>query len=151
MCAEDCSDQLIGVFTNMFLFHSTFPTCQSSIIVHLPFKTTSAASMTTDWWHLVRLLSPNHYEVLWEGGPESHHPVFQDEFQQHLIDNSFGFRRNRSTEDAVATALQAALSHLKQPVTYITLLLSLSTGSPQAACWAHCLSPCTLTTTVPLT
>lgn len=115
---RDCADELAGVFTRIFnlsLEQSTVPTClKSSTIVPLPKKT--------------HISSYNDYR------PVALTPVvmkcFEKLVRSHIIGSlprdldphQFAYRANRSTEDAVATALHAALSHLEQQGSYVRML-----------------------------
>ena len=115
---KDCADQLAGVFTKIFnqsLTQSTVPIClKSSTIVPLPKKR-----------HITGL---NDYR------PVALTPVVMKCFEKlvrgHITSllprgfdpHQFAYRANRSTEDAVATALHAALSHLEQPGSYVRML-----------------------------
>ena len=115
---KDCADQLAGVFTRIFnqsLAQSTVPLClKSSTIVPLPKKR--------------NISSLNDYR------PVALTPVVMKCFEKLVRDHitsllprafdphQFAYRANRSTEDAVATALHAALSHLEQPGSYVRML-----------------------------
>ncbi|KAL0199254.1 hypothetical protein M9458_007794, partial [Cirrhinus mrigala] len=115
---KDCADQLAGIFTKIFnqsLAQSTVPPClKSSIIVPLPKKP--------------HISSLNDYR------PVALTPVvmkcFEKLVRRHITaalprsldSHQFAYRENRSTEDAVATALHAALSHLEQQRCYVRML-----------------------------
>ena len=115
---KDCADQLVGVFTKIFnqsLSQSTVPSClKSSTIVPLPKKT----NITTLNDYRPVALTPvvmKCFEKLVRSHIMSFIPPTFDPHQ-------FAYRANRSTEDAVATALHAALSHLEQAGSYARLL-----------------------------
>ncbi|TKS64906.1 N-lysine methyltransferase KMT5A [Collichthys lucidus] len=115
---RECADQLAGVFTRIFnrsLAQSSVPPClKSSTIVPLPKKP-----------HITSL---NDYR------PVALTPVvmkcFEKRVRSHITaalppthdSNQFAYRANRSTGDAVATALHAALSHLEQQGSYVRML-----------------------------
>ena len=115
---RDCADQLAGVFTKIFnqsLSRAAVPPClKSSTIVPLP-KKNSISSL-------------NDYR------PVALTPVitkcFEKLIRTHIISylpprfdpHQFAYRANRSTEDAIATALHSALSHLEQQGGYARLL-----------------------------
>ncbi|TKS65504.1 RNA-directed DNA polymerase from mobile element jockey [Collichthys lucidus] len=115
---RECADQLAGVFTRIFnrsLAQSSVPPClKSSTIVPLPKKP-----------HITSL---NDYR------PVALTPVvmkcFEKLVRSHITaalppthdSNQFAYRANRSTGDAVATALHAALSHLEQQGSYVRML-----------------------------
>jgi len=116
---KDCADQVAGVFTrilNRSPSQSTVPPClKSSIIVPLPKKP-----------HIISL---NDYR------PVALTPVVIKCFEKLVWDHitsllpptydphQFAYRANKSTEDAVITALHAVLSHLEQQETYVRLVL----------------------------
>ena len=115
---KDCADELAGVFTRIFnqsLAQSTVPLClKSSTIVPLPKK--RHISSLNDYRPVA--LTPvvmKCFEKLVRGHITSLLPRGFDPHQ-------FAYRANRSTEDAVATALHAALSHLEQPGSYVRML-----------------------------
>ncbi|KAM3842547.1 uncharacterized protein ACN63O_022346, partial [Diretmus argenteus] len=115
---KDCTDELAGVFTRIFnqsLAQSTVPPClKSSTIVPLPKK--RHISSLNDYRPVA--LTPvvvKCFEKLVWGHITSLLPRGFDPHQ-------FAYRANRSTEDAVATALHAALSHLEQPGNYVRML-----------------------------
>ena len=115
---KDCADQLAGVFTRIFnqsLAESIVPPClKSSIIVPLPKKP--------------HISSPNDYR------PVALTPVVMKCFEKlvrghitsllpkSLDPHQFAYREKRSTEDAIATALHTALSHLEQQGSYVRML-----------------------------
>ncbi|XP_051793955.1 uncharacterized protein LOC127530662 [Acanthochromis polyacanthus] len=115
---KDCADQLAGVFTRIFnpsLSQSIVPPClKSSTIVPLPKKQ--------------HIFSLNDYR------PVALTPVVMKCFEKlvrghitslllrSLDPHQFAYRANRSTEDAVATALHTSLSHLEQQGTCTWML-----------------------------
>lgn len=115
---KDCADQLAGVFMRIFnqsLTQSTVPPClKSSTIVPLPKK--PHISSLNDYRPVA--LTPvvmKCFEKLVRGLITSLLPKSLDSHQ-------FAYRANRSTEDAIATALHAALSHLEQQGSYVWML-----------------------------
>ncbi|KAK3534759.1 hypothetical protein QTP86_024092 [Hemibagrus guttatus] len=115
---KDCVDQLVGIFTQIFnqsLALSTVPPClKSSIIVPLPKK--SHISSLSDYWPVA--LTPvvmKCFKKLVRSHITSLLPASFDSHQ-------FAYRGNRSTEDAVATALHAVLSHLEKQGSYVQML-----------------------------
>ena len=115
---KDCADELAGVFTKIFnqsLALSTVPSClKSSIIVPLPKK--RHITSLNDYRPVA--LTPvvmKCFEKLVRGHITSLLPRGFDPYR-------FAYRANRSTEDAVATALHAALSHLEQRGSYVRML-----------------------------
>ncbi|KAM7373781.1 hypothetical protein PAMA_022061 [Pampus argenteus] len=115
---RDCADQLAGIFTRIFnrsLAQSNVPPClKSSIIVPVPKKP--------------------HISGLNDYRPVALTPVvmkcFEKLVRNHITSalprsldpHQFAYRANRSTEDAVATALHAALSHLEGQGNYVRML-----------------------------
>ncbi|KAK3548145.1 hypothetical protein QTP70_004851 [Hemibagrus guttatus] len=115
---KDCVDQLAGVFTRIFnqsLSQSTVPPClKSSTIIPLPKK--PHISSLNDYRPVA--LTPvvmKCFEKLVRGHITS---LLTQSFDPH----QFAYISNRSTGDAVATALHAALSHLEQQGSYVQLL-----------------------------
>uniref|UniRef100_A0A3B5Q3T5 Reverse transcriptase domain-containing protein n=1 Tax=Xiphophorus maculatus TaxID=8083 RepID=A0A3B5Q3T5_XIPMA len=115
---KDCADQLAGVFTRIFnqsLALSTVPSClKSSTIVPIPKK--PHISCLNDYRPVA--LTPvvtKCFEKLVRGHITALLPPGFDHHQ-------FAYRANRSTEDAVITALHAALSHLEQQGSYVRML-----------------------------
>lgn len=115
---KDCADQLAGVLTRIFnqsLSQVTVPLClKSSIVVPLPkklhinsfsdYRPVALTSVVMKCFeklvqsHIISFLPPN--------------------FDTH----QFAYRANSFTEDAILTALQAALCHLEHPGSYVRLL-----------------------------
>ncbi|KAK3507142.1 hypothetical protein QTP70_008626 [Hemibagrus guttatus] len=115
---KDCAYQLAGIFTKTFnqsLALFTVPPClKSSIIVPLPKK--SHISSLSDY--LPVALTPVVMKCF-EKLVRSHiTPLLPASFGSH----QFAYRGNRSTEDAVAIALHAALSHLEKQGSYVRML-----------------------------
>lgn len=115
---KDCADQLAGIFTRIFnqsLAESFVPPClKSSIIVPLPKK--PQITSLNDYRPVA--LTPvvmKCFEKLVRGHVTSHLPKGLDPHQ-------FAYRANLSTEDAITTALHAALSHLEQKGSYVRML-----------------------------
>ncbi len=115
---KDCADQLAAVFTRIFnqsLSQSTVPPClKSPIIVPLPKK--PHINSLNDYRPVA--LTPvvvKCFEKLVRSHITSFFPLTFDPYQ-------FAYRTNRSTEDAVATALQTTLSHLEQEGSCVQLL-----------------------------
>ncbi|XP_024121111.1 uncharacterized protein LOC112142095 [Oryzias melastigma] len=115
---RDCADQLTPVFTKIFnrsLAQSTVPVClKSSIIVPLPkkphvssFNDYRPVALTPTVMKCFEKLVRRHITAALPPGLDPH---------------QFLYRENRSTEDAIATALHAALSHLEQRGSYVRML-----------------------------
>ena len=115
---RDCADQLAEVFT--FIFNLSLSTCsvpkclKSAIIVPIPKK--SAVSNLNDY-RPVALTSTamKCFEKLILNHIKDSLPPTLDRHQ-------FAYKANRSTADAINTALHCALTHLEQPGTYARLL-----------------------------
>ena len=104
---KNCADQLAVVFTriiNQSLSQYTVPPClKASVIVPLLKKT--AVSSLNDYHPVaLTLIITKCFEI-------SSLPPALDSHQ-------FAYRANRSTEDAIATALHPSLSHLEHQVRY---------------------------------
>ncbi|KAK3518498.1 hypothetical protein QTP70_001480 [Hemibagrus guttatus] len=113
-----CSDQLVQVFTGIFnlsLAQATVPTClKTTTIIPMP-KHSSAECL-------------NNFR------PVALTPIVMKCFEKlvlsHLIvclpptldPHQFAYRLNRSTEDAISTAIHLALTHLDNNNTYIRIL-----------------------------
>ena len=105
---KDCAYQLVGVFTKIFnqsLSRSTVPSCQKSS-TPLPKKTNITALNDYQPVALTSVVM-KCFEKLVRSHIMSFHPPTFDSHQ-------FAYRANRSTEDALATILHAALTHLEQ-------------------------------------
>ena len=113
-----CTEQLAGVFTDIFnlsLTHATVPAC---------FKITS----------IVPLPKHSSPTCLNDYRPVALTPIVMKCFERlvlaHLKNclppsldpHQFAYRSNRSTEDAVSTALHCVLSHLDNKNTYARML-----------------------------
>uniref|UniRef100_A0A669EHA4 Reverse transcriptase domain-containing protein n=1 Tax=Oreochromis niloticus TaxID=8128 RepID=A0A669EHA4_ORENI len=113
-----CAHQLTLIFTRLFnlsLDQAAIPSClKSATIIPVPKKSP--------------ITSLNDYR------PVALTPVIMKCFErlvlQHIKDylppefdpHQFAYRANRSTEDAIATALHAVLSHLEQRQSYVRML-----------------------------
>lgn len=114
---KDCADQLARDFTKIFnqsVSHFTAPLClRSSVIVPLPKNTINTLND-----YLPVALTPISMKC------------FEKLVRRHIIaslppaldTHQFAYRASRSTEDTMATALHAALSHLEQRGSYVRLL-----------------------------
>ncbi|KAK3537444.1 hypothetical protein QTP70_010420 [Hemibagrus guttatus] len=115
---KNCVDQLARVFTRIFnqsLSQSTVPPClKSSTIIPLP-KKPHISSLNNCWPIALTLVVMKCFEKMVRGHITS---LLPQSFDPH----QFAYRSNRSTGDAVATALHAALSHLEQQGSYVRLL-----------------------------
>ncbi|KAK3539750.1 hypothetical protein QTP70_013188 [Hemibagrus guttatus] len=114
---KDCVDQLAVIFTkifNQFLALSNVTPClKSSIIVPLPKK--SHISSLSDYRPIA--LTPVLMKCFEK--VRSHiTSLLPPSFDSH----QFVYRGNRSTEDTVATALHAALSHLEKQGSYVWMV-----------------------------
>ncbi len=113
-----CAYQLAGVFTDIFnlsLSLSVVPSCfKKSTIVPIPKK--NKITCLNDW------------------RPVALTPIFSKCFEKLIRDHicsvlpasldplQFAYRRNRSTDDAIAFTLHTALSHLENKNTYVRML-----------------------------
>ena len=115
---RDCADQLAPVFTDIFnqsLSQATVPTC---------FKTST----------IIPVPKNNTVEELNDYRPVALTPIVMKCFEKlvrtHIVSalppemdpNQFAYRANRSTEDAIATALHTSLTHLEKRRSYVRLL-----------------------------
>ena len=107
---RECADQLAGVFTKIFnqsLSQAVVPPCmKTSTIIPVPKKTN--ISCLNDYRPVA--LTPiitKCFEKLIRTHISS---AFPPGFDPH----QFAYRANRSTEDAIATALHSTVSHLEQ-------------------------------------
>ncbi|KAK3512114.1 hypothetical protein QTP70_031148, partial [Hemibagrus guttatus] len=115
---KDCADQLAGIFNKIFnqsLALSTVPSClKSSIIVLLPKKSHMFSLSDYRPVALTPVVMKCFEKLVW-----SHiTSLLPASFNSH----QFAYRGNRSTEDAVATAFHAALSHLEKQGSYVRML-----------------------------
>ena len=115
---RDCADQLADVFTDIFnqsLSQCMIPPClKSSTIIPLPKKTT--VSNLNDYRPVA--LTPvimKCFEKLVRSQITTSLPTTSDPQQ-------FAYRANRSTEDAIATALHTTLQHVEHQGSYARLL-----------------------------
>ncbi len=113
-----CAYQLAGVFTDIFnlsLSLSVVPSCfKKSTIVPIPKK--NKIICLNDW------------------RPVALTPIFSKCFEKLIRDHicsvlpasldplQFAYRRNRSTDDAIAFTLHTALSHMENKNTYVRML-----------------------------
>ncbi len=115
---RDCAVELTDVFTDIFnisLSQAVVPTCfKATTIIPVPKK--SSPSCFNDY-RPVALTSilMKCFERLVMQHIKSVLPPSLDPFQ-------FAYRSNRSTDDAIATALHPALTHLDKTDTYVRLL-----------------------------
>ncbi len=115
---RDCAVELTDVFTDIFnisLSQAVVPTCfKATTIIPVPKK--SSPSCFNDYRPVA--LTPilmKCFERLVMQHIKSVLPPSLDPFQ-------FAYRSNRSTDDAIATALHPALTHLDKTDTYVRLL-----------------------------
>ncbi len=114
----ECADQLAGVFTMILiqsLSQATVPLCLKSATI-VPLQKKTVISSLNDYRPIA--LTPvimKCFERLVRTHIISHLPPGFDPYQ-------FAYRVNRSTEDAIATALHIALSHLELQGNYARLL-----------------------------
>ncbi len=115
---RDCAVELTDVFTDIFnisLSQAVVPTCfKATTIIPVPKK--SSPSCFNDYRPVA--LTPilmKCFERLVMQHIKSVLPPLLDPFQ-------FAYRSNRSTDDAIATALHPALTHLDKTDTYVRLL-----------------------------
>ncbi|KAK0151838.1 RNA-directed DNA polymerase from mobile element jockey [Merluccius polli] len=115
---RDCADQLTEVFTTIFnlLFQkSAVPTClKSATIIPVPKKSTVNCLNNYRPVALTPIIT-KCFERLILPYIKSAIPADHDKHQ-------FAYRANRSTEDAVITALHTALTHLDNNNTYVRML-----------------------------
>lgn len=110
-----CTHQLTLIFTRLFnlsLDQAAIPSClKSATIIPVPKK--SPISSLNDYRPVA--LTPvimKCFERL-----VLHH--IKDYLPPEFDPHQFAYRANRSTEDAIATALHAVLSHLEQRQSYV--------------------------------
>ncbi len=115
---RDCAVELTDVITDIFnisLSHAVFPTCfKATTIIPVPKK--SSPSCFNDYRPVA--LTPilmKCFERLVMQHIKSVLPPSLDPFQ-------FAYRSNRLTDDAIATALHPALTHLDKKDTYVRML-----------------------------
>ncbi len=115
---KECADQLSAVFTKIFnlsLSTATIPSCLKSAII-IPLLKKTAISSLNDYRPVA--LTPvimKCFERLVQQHIKASLPDTFDPYQ-------FAYRTNRSTEDAIATALHTALLHLEHPGSYVRML-----------------------------
>uniref|UniRef100_A0A3B5R0L5 Reverse transcriptase domain-containing protein n=1 Tax=Xiphophorus maculatus TaxID=8083 RepID=A0A3B5R0L5_XIPMA len=112
---KDCADQLAGKIFNQSLSQATVPPClKSSTIVPLPKRTNintlndyRPVALTPIIMKCLERLVRSH---ILAGLPAELDPL------------QFAYKAKRSTEDAVSTALHAALTHLEKQGSYVRML-----------------------------
>ena len=113
-----CADQLAGVFTKIFnlsLTRATVPPCLKSATI-IPVPKNSTINNLSDYRPiaLTPVVAKCFERLMTHHIKECLPPTF-DPFQ-------FAYKANRSTDDAISTALHTALSHLEHPRTYVRML-----------------------------
>lgn len=113
-----CADQLAQVFTDIFnrsLDEAIIPTClKSATIIPVP-KKSPAASLNDYRPVALTPIIAKCFEKL-----VLHH--IKTCLPPTLDPHQFAYRTNRSTEDAIATALHSVLSHLERQGSYVRML-----------------------------
>lgn len=113
-----CAEQLAEVFTDIFnlsLAQTTVPTIfKTSTIVPVPKHSTASVSNDFRPVALTPIIA-KCFEKLVASHLKSCLPATLDPFQ-------FAYRHNRSTEDAISTALHSALTHLDSQNTHVRML-----------------------------
>uniref|UniRef100_A0A672HXF0 Reverse transcriptase domain-containing protein n=1 Tax=Salarias fasciatus TaxID=181472 RepID=A0A672HXF0_SALFA len=115
---RDCAEELTDVFTDIFnisLSQAVVPTClKATTIIPVPKKP-----------------SPSHYN---DYRPVALTPILMKCFERLVMQHiksalpstldpyQFAYRSNRSTDDAIATALHSALTHLETKNSYVRML-----------------------------
>ncbi len=115
---RDCAVELTDVFTDIFnisLNQAVVPTCfKATTIIPVPKK--SSPSCFNDYRPVALTPIPMKcFEWLVMQHIKSVLPPSLDPFQ-------FAYRSNRSTDDAIATALHPALTHLDKKDSYVRML-----------------------------
>ncbi len=115
---RDCADQLADVFTDIFnqsLSQCLIPAClKSSTIIPLPKKTNASTPNDYRPVALTPIIMKCFEKLVWSHITASLPPTFDP--------HQFTYRANRSTEDAIATALHTTLTHVEQKGSYARLL-----------------------------
>ncbi len=115
---KPCSHQLAGVFTDIFnlsLSLSVVPQC-FKISTIVPIQKTPKVSCLNDWGPLALIpIISKCFEKLIRDHICSILPASLDPLQ-------YGYRNNRSTDDAIAFTLHTALSHLDKRNTFVRML-----------------------------
>uniref|UniRef100_A0A669B3Y2 Reverse transcriptase domain-containing protein n=1 Tax=Oreochromis niloticus TaxID=8128 RepID=A0A669B3Y2_ORENI len=113
-----CADQLAPVFTRLFnlsLTHATVPHClKSSTIVPVPKSTTISSLSDYRPIALTPVVAKCFEKLVLKHIKDCLPPSFDP--------HQFAYRANRSTEDAISTALHSALHHLENPGTSVRML-----------------------------
>lgn len=113
-----CADELSHVFTSIFNLSLSqavvLPCLKSSTIIPVPKKTSidslkdyRPVALTPVITKCLERLVQHHIKALLPPSLDPH---------------QYAYKANRSTEDAIATALHAALTHLEQKGTYVRML-----------------------------
>ncbi|KAK2905571.1 hypothetical protein Q8A73_009516 [Channa argus] len=115
---RDCAAELTSVFTNIFnisVRQAVVPTCFKATTI-IPVQKKPSPSCFNDY-HPVALtpIIMKCFEHLVMHHIKSALPPSLDPFQ-------FAYRSNRSTDDAVATAVHSALTHLDKKDSYVRML-----------------------------
>ncbi len=104
---RDCASQLAGVFTKIFNRCLSIPSClKTSIIIPIPKKNT--ISCLNDYRPVA--LTP----IIMKCFEKLVRTYIVSTLQPSFDPYQFAYRANRSTEDAITTALHSALCHLDQ-------------------------------------
>lgn len=115
---KECADQLTEVFTEIFnlsLSLSHVPLCfKSSTIIPVPKQ--AVATCLNDYRPVALTSLPS--KCLERLVMKQITSIIPDSFDPH----QFAYRRNRSTEDAIAIVLHSALEHLENKNSYVRLL-----------------------------
>jgi hypothetical protein len=112
-----CADQLASVFTDIFnlsLSESVIPTCFKQTTMPVP-KNTKVTCLNDNWPIAHTSAAMKCFERLVMAHINTIIPETIDPHQ-------FAYRPNRSTDDAVSTALPTALSHVDKRNTYVRML-----------------------------
>ena len=113
-----CADQLAGVFTNIFnlsLSTGIVPACFKSSVI-IPVQKKSKVTYPNDWRPvaLTPIVSKCFEKLI---------KVLICRMLPPALDpHQFAYRKNKSTDDAIATALHLALAHLDKRNTYVRML-----------------------------
>ncbi|XP_060792532.1 uncharacterized protein LOC132895728 [Neoarius graeffei] len=113
-----CADQLAQVFTDIFnrsLEQAIIPTClKSATIIPVPKKSPTASLNDCRPVALTPVITKCFEKLI------LHH--IKTCLPPTLDPHQFAYRPNRSTEDAIATALHSVLSHLERQGRYVRML-----------------------------
>lgn len=115
---KECADQLSEVFTKIFnlsLSKSIIPPClKSATIIPLPKKPVISGLNDYRPVALTPVIMKCFERLVQQHIKASLPPTFDP--------HQFAYRANRSTEDAIATALHTALTHLEHQGSYVRML-----------------------------